>query len=174
MCSTSSNPIQGYAPRRSIVPSARCRSNLPPRHILIPLPRQHTAGTWNHPSVVPASDSAPNSHQLNGDRHTALRVSTLRPLRSERATSSDIIPPLSSGQVGESPNAICVTLLGCILDSTLDVQPLSLALEAFLSDSINLEIMSGKSLFQHCERELEAENEKWSYTRFPLWVVRRR
>jgi len=42
-----------------------------------------------------------------------------------------------------------VIVLACVLDSALDVQPLSPAFEAFLSDSISLDIMSGKSLFQH-------------------------
>ena len=60
----------------------------------------------------------------------------------------DVAPSLSSGPVGGLPNASFVTTLGCLLDSALDVQLLPLTLEAFLSESINLDIMSGNSLSQ--------------------------
>jgi len=49
-----------------------------------------------------------------------------------------------------------VIVLGCVLESALDVQPLSPTFEAFLSDSINLDIISGKSLpkSRECGREV--------------------
>ena len=70
------------------------------------------------------------------------------PLRPEDPNSSGVVPSLSSGPVQGSLNVICMIVLGCVLDGALDVQLLSLAFEAFLSDRINLEIMGGKSLFQ--------------------------
>lgn len=88
---------------------------------------------------------------LYGDRYTVLSSLpplTRRFLRSEGATSSDVVSPLSSGSVGGPPNSIREMVLGCVLESALDVQPLPPSLEAFLSDNINLDIMSGKSLFQ--------------------------
>jgi len=98
---------------------------------------------------------------------------TRPPLRTESPTSSDTAPPLSSGLLGGPLNAIWVIVLRCVLDSTLDVQPLSPAFEAFLRDSINLDIMIGKSLF----RRTVSAGERWgtsmgSYTTFPLGAVR--
>ena len=43
-------------------------------------------------------------------------------------------------------------VLTCVPDSESDVQPFSLALEAFLSDNINLDIISGIRLFQKSVR----------------------
>jgi len=45
-----------------------------------------------------------------------------------------------------------VTVLTCVPDSESDVQPFSLTLEAFLSDNINLDIISGIRLFQQSVR----------------------
>ena len=71
-----------------------------------------------------------------GKRHTVL--SPPRPLtylspspRSESVPELSVVAPLSSaGPAGGSPNAICVTIMGCVLDSLLEVQPLSLVLKA--------------------------------------------
>jgi len=69
------------------------------------------------------------------------------------ATSSDAVPPPLSVPLGGRSNSICILALGCVLDSASDVQPLSLDLDAFLSDSINLDIISGRSLLQIREYE---------------------
>jgi len=87
--------------------------------------------------------------RLDGDPHTFLSLPLPRlPLRSESATSSNVVPLLPPGPSAGALNTICVIVMGCVLDSASDVHPFSLALEAFLSDSINLDIMRGKSLFQ--------------------------
>jgi len=92
-------------------------------------------------------------------------------LRSESATSSDVVPPLPSGG---SPNSIRESTLTCVLDRASDVQPLPLDLEAFLRDSINLDIMSGKSLSQWTVSTSGRHGTKMQpYTRFPLRVVQR-
>ena len=119
---------------------------------------------------------SPNQIRTHLDKghHTvpSLLLPPARPsLRSESATSSDVVPPLSSGG---SPNSIRVSALTCVLDSASDVQPLPLDLEAFLSDSINLDIMSGKSLSRRAVSTSGRKGMKMQpYTRFPLRVVQR-
>ena len=88
---------------------------------------------------------------LSSDCHTALKPLLLLThplLKSESATPLDMALPLSSGLVGGPLDAICVIVLRWALDRVLDVQPLSLTFNASLSDSINLDIMSGMRLFQ--------------------------
>jgi len=107
--------------------------------------------------------------QLDDDRHAI--SSSLLPLpclslRSESATSSDVVPPPSSGPTGGRPNSICAIVLTCVLDSTSDVQPLPLDFEAFLSDSINLDIISGRSLIPKvCECERQERESRCDRTR---------
>ena len=86
---------------------------------------------------------AKTRNKLNSDRPHAAPT-TCQSLRPESATPPATAQSLSSG----SPNAICVNVIACVLESVSAIRPFSLTLEAFFSDSINLEIMSGESLFQ--------------------------
>ena len=61
---------------------------------------------------------------------------------------------------GGSANTRRVVTLNCAPDNALDVQPFSSTFEAFLSDSINLDIISGKSLSQFLSVKSE-EGQRW-------------
>ena len=114
-------------------------------------------GYWTVPLVRLSNTSPPTKTRarLDSDCYAVLapllHLARLS-LRSESATSSDGVSPGRAGPfselIGGSPNAIWVIVLGCVLDSASVVQPLPLTLEAFLSDNINLDIMSGESLFR--------------------------
>ena len=69
-------------------------------------------------------------------------------LKVESSSSSEAVPRLLScwGPIGGRSNSIWVTVLTCVPDSESDVQPFSLTLDAFLSDSINLDIITGMRL----------------------------
>jgi len=89
--------------------------------------------------------------QLDKYRHavpSSLLSSTYPSLRSESATSSDVVPPPSSGPSEGRPNSIRARVRTCDPDSASAVQPTPLDFEAFLRDSINLDIISGRSLSQ--------------------------
>ena len=107
----------------------------------------HLASQAIFEHVSPSQNPSPAHH----DPHTVLsllRSLTRLPLNSESAASSGVVPPLSSVSSRRRLNPIAVITPGYVLDSVLDVQPLSLTLEAFLRDSISLDIIRGKRLFQ--------------------------